>query len=440
MLHTVLAMLSLSQAVGYALDHSPSVAKQRAVVAQARSDYMQRRSASLPNVTGLLQNTMQKSMNYSGYAIIGVPQANTYSQNTAQIGTQYTINGGLAFWQSLAAKQVYEQAQADLRKTQAQITNDVTNAFYTLASKKDTVALDQSDVQYQAVLVRIAQAKVKAGVAAGVDVLSANAQEEKSRYTLEAANADAENSRESLAQLIGAPLDAQFDVPVRVALLPLPGQTVDQLIALGLANRPEVASANEGVQIARTNRRASDSDLFPQLQTFASFGNQFSPTFGGSPFAGGVSLARGTPGFWQLGLTSTFSLPMWDWGARHASHVNLNEQISAAQTNLQATQTQVELDVRQAYRGAQTALAQVASAHGESRYASEAARIAKLQYEHGIKTLTDVLAAQQASLSAQTDEFNARVAYVDAIVKLRVALGIYAPQAAVADLQGSTTP
>jgi outer membrane protein len=437
MVHIVLALLSLSQAINYALEHSPTVAKQRAVVAQARSDYMQRRSATLPNLNGSLQNTMQKSMNYSGYAIIGVPQANVYSQNTAQIGTQYTFNGGQAVWQSLAAKQAYAQAEADLRKTQSQVTSDVTTAFYALASKNDAVVLDASDVQYQAVLVKIAQAKVNAGVAAGVDVLSANAQEQKSRYTLEAAQADVENARESLAQMIGAPLDTQFNVPVQVMQPSLPAQTLDQLIALAIANRPDVESANEGVEIAKTNRRAADADLFPQIQTFASFGNQFSPTFAGSPFAG-ATLARGTPGFWQLGVTSNFTLPFWDWNARRANHANLNEQIFEAQTNLQAMQTQVELDVRQAYRGAQTALAQLASAREESRYASEAARIAKLQYEHGIKTLTDVLAAQQSSLSAQTDEFNARVAYVNAIVKLRVALGIYTPQAAVADLQGNT--
>lgn len=438
MLHILFAALSLAQAVDYAVNHSPAIATQRAAVAQARGQYLQRRAATLPNVNGSLQNTMQKSQNYSGYAIIGVPQANVYSQNTAQIGTNYTINGGLSFLQSQSAKQAYAQAQADLRKSEQQLTGNVTTAFYALASKEDTVRLDRSDVQYQGVLVQIARAKVNAGVAAGVDVLSANAQQEKSRYTLAAADADAENARESLAQMIGASLDTQFDVPVQVARPQLPSGTLDNLIATAIRNRPEVASATDAVAVARTNRRAADADLLPQIQTFASFGNQFSPTFGAGAFGQGATLARGTPGFWQLGVTSSFTLPLVDWGARHANHVNLNEQISAAQSNLDAAQTQVELDVRQAYRSAQTALTQLASAREESRYASEAARIAKLQYEHGIKTLTDVLAAQQSSLSAQSDEFSARVAYVDAVVKLRVALGIYTPQAAVADLQGST--
>jgi outer membrane protein len=446
----LLLALSLSQAVDYAVSHSPALAKQAAVVSQAREQYVRQRSLALPNVTGLASNQLQKSANFAGsFGVIGASQASVFSQNTLQLGTQYTYNGGLSQLQSLSARQSYQQAQADLRKLQNQIATDVTTAYYALASKNESVRLDESDVQYQSVLVQIAKAKERAGVAAGVDVLSARAQQEKSKYTLEAARSDSENARESLAQLIGAPLDTQFAVMQQVVQPALPAQPIDQLVSTALANRADVLSAEYGVQIARTNRRTADTDLFPQIQTFASFGNQFSPTLYASQLqqvqlqnafnsAHGLPLlpipARGTPGFWNIGMTSQISLPFWDWGARRANHRNLNEQVAAQESNLAATKTQVEMDVRQAYRGAQTALAQVSSAQDETRYAVEAARIARLQYEHGLKTLIDVLAAQQASLSAQTDLFDARVAYVDAMVKLRVALGIYDAHSAVADL------
>jgi outer membrane protein len=446
----LLGLLSLSQAVDYAVNHSPAVAKQVAVVSQAREQYVRQRSLALPNVTGLASNQIQKSANFAGsFGVIGASQASVFSQNTLQLGTQYTYNGGLSQLQTLSARQSYEQAQADLRKMQNQIATDVTAAYYGLASKDETVRLDESDFRYQSVLVQIARAKERAGVAAGVDVLSARAQQEKSRYTLAAARSDSENARESLAQLIGAPLETQFAVARQVVQPMLPVEPIDQLVATALANRADVLSAQYGVQIAQTNRRTADTDLFPQIQTFAAFGNQFSPTLYASQLqqvqlqnafnaAHGLPLlpipSRGTPGFWNIGMNSQISLPFWDWGARRANHRNLNEQVTAQESNLAATKTQVEVDVRQAYRGAQTALAQVSSAQDETRYAVEAARIARLQYEHGIKTLIDVLAAQQASLSAQTDLFNARVAYVDAIVKLRVALGIYDAHSAVADL------
>lgn len=427
------AALTLAGAVAYALDHSPAVSQQQAAVAQARSQYVRQRSQELPGVTGTLSNQMSKSANYQGaYSVIGASQASVFSQNTAQLGTQYTWNGGLSHLQTAIARQSYDQARANLRKAQDQIASDVTAAYYTLAAKNEAVRLDEGDLQYQTLLVRIARAKERAGVAAGVDVLSANAQEEKSRYTLEAARADAQNASESLAQLIGAPLDTPFTGAESIAQPKLPSQPLPALIATAIANRPDIASAQEAVQIAQLNRSAADRDLFPQITTQAAFGNQYSPTS-----AAQIALFGAQPshyGFWNIGVQTNVSLPFWDWGARRANHANLNEQIAAQENALGAARTQAELDVRQQYRAAQTAVAQLASAQDETRYALEAARVAKLQYEHGLKTLTDVLAAQQASLSAQTDAFNARVAYADAIVKLRVALGIYDARSAVADL------
>lgn len=430
----LLATLTLSAAVQYALAHSPTVVRQQAAVAQAHAQYARLHALELPPVSGSLSNQMQKSANYSGsYGVIGASQASVFSQNTAQIGSQYTFNGGLAHYQALAAKQTYEQSRADLQKTQNQIASDVTNAFYQLAAREETVRLDEGDVRYQKTLVDIAQAKERAGVAAGVDVLSAQAQQSKSRYTLEAAAADRENSRESLAQIIGAPLDAQFAVPQTPPAPRLPSDSIDKLVTIALANRPDLQSALEGVVIAQTNRRAADTDLFPQIQTFASFGNQFSPTLAAQEAQFGP-VTRGNPGYWQIGVTSSVSVPFWDWGARRANHANLDSQVQSQQTNVAATQTQVQVDVRQAFRAAQTAQAQLASAEEESRYAAEASRIARLQYQHGLKSLIDVLAAEQSSLSAQTDAYNARVAYIDAVVRLRVALGTYDAATAVADL------
>jgi outer membrane protein len=377
---------------------------------------------------------MSKSANYTGsYSVIGASQASVFSQNTASLGTTYTFDGGLSHYLSLSARQQYEQAQADLRRMQQQVTSDVAAAYFDLASKNETVRLDRGDLRYQHSLVEVARAKERAGVAAGVDVLSAQAAEEKSRYALASAQADAANASESLAQIAGAPLDTAFDVPAQIAQPALPDQPLDTLIAIAQTNRPDVASAQDAVAIAQTNRRTADTDLFPQIQTFASIGNQFSPTLAAQQAQFGP-VSRGNPGYWNVGLNTTISLPFVDWGARRANHRNLNEQIAAAEVNLGAVKTQAEIDVRQSYRAAQTALAQLASANQETQYASEAARIAQLQYAHGVIGLVDVQQREQNALSAQVDLYNARVAYVNAIVKLRVAMGVRTPQQAVADL------
>lgn len=428
------AALTLAGAVQFALSHSPTIAKQTAVVSQMESAYVKARSQTLPGIVGQLQNQMSKSANYTGaYSVIGASQASVFSQNTASLGTSYLFDGGLSHYLSLAARQQYDQAKADLRRTEQQVTSDVANAYFSLAAKDESVQLDEGDLRYQESLVSVAKAKERAGVAAGVDVLSARAAEEKSRYVLASAQADALNAAESLAQIIGAPLETSFEVPVQIAQPVLPAQPLDALIAIAQANRPDIASAQDAVAIAQTNRRSADTDLFPQIQTFANIGNQFSPTLAVQQSQFGP-VNRGTPGYWTIGVTSTVSLPLLDWGARRENHRNLDEQIVAARENLNAIRAQAEIDVRQSYRAAQTALTQLASARDETRYASEASRVAQLQYAHGLISLVDVQQRQQNALSAQVDLYNARVAYVNAVVKLRVALGLATPEQAVADL------
>lgn len=428
------AALTLAGAVQYALSHSPTIAKQVAVVAQMESSYVKARSQTLPGVLGQLQNQMSKSANYSGaYSVIGASQASVFSQNTASLGTSYTFNGGLSRYLALSARQQYEQAQADLRRTRQQVTDDVANAYFSLAAKNEAVRLDEGDLRYQQTLVSVARAKENAGVAAGVDVLSAEAAEEKSRYALAAGQADSQNAAESLAQIIGAPLDTSFEVPEQLAQPPMPDQPLAALVAVAQQNRPDIASAQDALAIAQTNRRSADTDLYPQIQTFVNIGNQFSPTLAVQQARFGP-VSRGNLGFWNIGLNTTISLPLVDWGARSANHRSLDEQIAAAQTNLGAARTQAELDVRQSYRAAQTALAQLSASEQETRYASEAARIAQLQYAHGVIGLVDVQQRQQNALSAQADLYNARVAYVNAIVRLRVALGLATPEQAVANL------
>lgn len=456
------AEMTLADAVAYALGHSTGVAAQRAAVEQARAQYVRAHAQEFPNVSATLQNQQSRSSNYGGsFALIGANQANVFSQNTAQIGTQYALfNGGLNQLLALVDKQQLDEAQANLQKTQDRVATDVTNQYFAVASADEQTRLDRSDLTYQKALVAVAQAKVRAGIAAGVDLLRAQTQERQSESTLVGATADAQNARDALAQLIGAPLDTAFSVPSDVAQPPLPAQPLETLVATAQDRRPEVAFAAESLAVARLNRRAADADLFPNIQVNAAFGNQFSPTLyvqqrnqivaqnqaiaalnainarnGIPPQALLPIPARGTPGFWQIGANTSLALPLIDYGTRRANHRGLDAVTASAETNLASQKEQVALDVRQSLRNAQAALAQVSFAQDEVRLGVESARVAQLQYQHGINTLTDVQAAQKTALSAQTDLFNARVRYVDAVVKLRIALGIYDPQSAVADIR-----
>jgi outer membrane protein TolC len=428
----VQAPMNLTDAVAYALDHTATVAQKVAAVRNAEHALAQARGNAFPTVNGQLQNSLGKNANYEGnFAAIGVPQQSVFSQNTAQLYTNYTLTtGGLSFLQLASARASAAQAEEDLANTEDQIATNVTNAFYNVVQKQAIVVVDQSDVSYQTVLVDAAKAKEKAGVSAGVDVLKAQVAQIKSQSTLVGAKADVDTARESLAQTIGSSLDQPFVFPNAVPQPPLPAQPVGALETLAVESRPDVKAASESLNAAKATRKGWDRELFPTVQVGAAIGNQLSPTslqYQPPP-------RSGSPGFWALSATSTFTLPLVDYNQRHSERVQDDAAVTSARLLLDQAETQAQVDVRQSFRSAQTAMAQLDYAKHESELGIESARIAQLQYEHGLIALADVIQTQEQAVVAESDLVNARVAYVDAVVKLRVSLGIYDAKSAVADL------
>lgn len=439
--------MTLSDAVAYALAHNSTVASQIAAVTQAQHALALQREVAYPTVDGTLQSFLSKSANYQGgYAAIGAAQQAEVSQNTAEIGiTNWNLTtGGFSFLTLAAYRQQVEQAQNSLANTEDQIATSVTNSFYAIVQRQAIVDVDVVVLNYQQVLVAVAKAREKAGVAAGVDVLQAQTSAAKSESSLVADRAAVVDASQTLAQQIGAPIETAFAVPHTIPEPALPKGTVDTLVAIAEANRPDVAAAHDAVLGANYTRRGWNVELYPQVAISAGLGNQFSPVprpyeIGpdGLPILvnGQPIYEHGSPGFWSLQAVSTFTLPIVDYNARHSERVNDDAALASAQTSYAQTRLAAELDVRQSYRAAQTALSQVMWATQEAATGTESARIAQLQYKVGVKSIYDVLQAQQAAQQAVDDLVNARVGYVEAIVKLRVALGTYNAQAAVAGVQ-----
>ncbi len=277
----------------------------------------------------------------------------------------------------------------------------------------------------------------KVGRAAGVDVLRAQVNALRSETNLTTARAAEANARDSLAQRIGAPPDTPFAFPATLPEPPLPRTPLDALIAAALGARSDIAGARAQVAVARLVDAAIESDRRPQIQLSGSFGHTEVPTTAttGPQVIPGFGTIPGTsvtgPGFWQIGATSTFTVPFVEYGARRAAHRAARAQLEAAEGTLASTESGVANDVRQALRAVQTTNANVATSREAQRYGAESARIAQLQYRNGLISLTDAGAAEQSALSAANDLVVARVNYLNALVRLRASVGVADPIAVV---------
>jgi outer membrane protein TolC len=427
--------LDLHAAVAFALDHNSGIAQRRATVAQDNATFVRQRAAELPSITGTLQNQLQRSQNASGgiYAQFGLSPANEFSQNTAEISSTWNIfTGSSAQIQTQEAKRTLQQAQLALDRAEQQLAADVTSSFYGLAGQHETVRLDEADRTYQGQLLGAAQAQERNGRIAQVDVLRAQVDTLRSDVTLATARNTEADDREALAQQIGASPDTTFAVDGAIPEPPLPAMALAAMVEVARAHRSDVLAARAALQYAVLTNANIDTDLLPQVQITGAFGNVDSPTtVAYSPLTGLPTGVRGSPGFWQIGSTATFSLPIVDYGTRSAAHHAARALIDANQQALTVAENGVAVDVRAALRGAQTAYANLQTSKQAAALGGESARIAQLQYRNGLISLTDATQAQQSALQAGTDLITARANYVTAIVRLRVAIGADTPLAAI---------
>ena len=427
--------LDLRAAVRFALDHDPAVLARRATVAQNEATFAKDHASEFPAVAATLQNQLAKNNGASGgqFQQFGLSQTQVFSQNVAQVGATWNLyNGSLAQIQTQQAKRQVESSRFDLRRAEQQLAADVAAEWYAVVQQREAARLADGDRAYQQQLLDSARAQERVGRVAGVDVLRAQVNELRAEATLTSTRAAEANARETLAQRVGAPYDTAFAFPSSLPEPPPPRSTIDALIAQALDARGDVASARAQVAVARLTDAAIETDRRPQLQVTGAFGNSEVPstqTTGPRVISGlvipGTTVNRA--GFWQIGATETLTLPLIEYGARRAQHHAARAQLDAALATLASNESSVATDVRQAVRAVQTAAANLATSREAGRLGAESARIAQLQYRNGLISLTDATAAEQSALASANDLVVAQVAYLNALVRVRTAVGAADP-------------
>lgn len=464
--HRAAESLDALGAISYALAHAPALLAQRATIASIDSTYTRARAAEYPTASGQLQNQIARSRNAGGgqFAQFGVSPTNNFSQNTAQLATTYDLYNGTRQLAAGQAKKQLQSAILELARQEEQTTISVTNAFYALAAQHGIVSLDENDLRYQQTLLDNARASERVGRVAGVDVLRAQVNVARATSALVQARADEANAREALAVQVGAPTETDFAVPTTLPEPPAPTLSASELGTLAKQNRPEIAAARATLDASKLSDAQVDSDLRPTVQANASFGSQLSPTqlvqqqrqidasnaqalanfqaqqqlFPNLSIAPPTllpSVNRHQPGFWQFGITSTFSIPLYDYGQRAAAHRAAHAQIDASNASLYNAYDTVQADVDASDRNVGAASQRLALSKLSAQAARETARIAQLQYKSGLISFTDVTQTEQTALVAENELLAARVNYVTALVRLRVALAPPNP-AAAADFRG----
>lgn len=387
--------VTLSTALGRALAINPSI--ESALVAAEAADYRakQQRGALLPE--GRYQGTW------------GIQRQDEQGANRTRhphseqvvVSQPLTIGEEYAGWQAA-------QAEADAALARAQVTTQdillrVAAAYSDALAARDSVrALNDLVIaleQQRGGIKR--QYELGESTKAAVALVSAR---------LAAATKDLESTQGNLDEAV-AQIEQHTGLDLQPTMLVWPEFKSPRRVALPkvMDDHPLVREARARVVVQRYRQMAAGAEIFPEINLSASVGRQAGELASNPAWSNKVMLSYAVP---------LFSGGRTIYGLKAAT---LEKQ--AAQSSQEAAVYQVRSD----YKGSlavmdqsQRALAEAQRAVDEQETAITGAR---LEYENGERSLTDLLDAEQERASARLALSTAKRGHLMAIYRVRAATG-----------------
>jgi outer membrane protein TolC len=397
--------ITLDEAIAIALAHQPGLALARYNAEAARYRVREAASALYPSLSISGQHTHTGPGATGTGSVGGVLTTGGYTTNFSARELIYDFGRtpasvSQARRQAESADQAFEQALLDA-------VSQVKQGYYTLLQDQALVTVQQQTVDDQRAHLALAQARFQAGVAARVDVASAEAAVAGAILNLATAENTAATARVALNLALG--VDVRTPTRVKEAQEPEPPvMDAAALVEQALERRPAVRQARADVEAARSSIRVARANNLPSLSLDGNYGlrgSSFPPT--DESWAYGVSLS------WPIGDVGLTS------GRIGEAEVNL----LVAETSLRQTEQTVGSEVVQAYLNVQTAHQKVSTSETEVVSAEESLRLATGRYQAGVATYLEVLDAETAATTARTNLVNARYALSTSLAALAAALG-----------------
>ena len=380
-------------------------------VAVAQAQFAQARGGRLPQVA--LSGTYTRSQEQAGQTLsIPNPFGPTPPVITVmlpapdptvivlRVGLQYPLyTGGRAESQIALAEANLHGAKAVFERAAQQIVFAAQQAYLQALLATENVIAAQGALEQADESLRVARARLQAGVAPDFDVLQAEVAVANAEQTMVRTRTSVRNAHAGLDALLNLPLDTPLAPTDTLEPRPVSG-TLQTAIARALSARPELAEVQARAAAARASIELAASGGRPNVAIGADYA-----------VSGSASSLNGN---WSATLAVTLSL--FDGGITR-ERIREAELRLRQLTTLEAERRQrIELEVRQAWLALEQASAELTAASRGVQQAREAARIAGVRYQAGVGTSLEILSAQstlaQAEFGLASARFNQNLARI----------------------------
>jgi outer membrane protein TolC len=394
------AQLALSEALNIALTNSTILREAMAQLDQTSGQYLQARSALLPQVGVFARQSIQTiSLQGFGIDIPGLPPSSQQgkvgpfgSMDARAVLSQDLFNlSSLRAWQSYRYRRESSRLLvADAREIVA--LNVVSAYLEALRSKatRDTLAEQQRLAQD---LYRITRERVSQGVSAELDANRALQKVNTLEQQWQQASQSYIAAKLNLANILHARITADFEVADSAAYGAGTFSERNTAIATALAVRADYRSAESQVRAAELQVKSVKSSRLPTLGLRAGDGQS-----GNSP-VNNVNTYR---------LQGQIEVPIYTGGRIKGEIEEAEGALREAQALLDRNRSQIETDVLTAISGIEWALKEVETSTRNVKLSRQEVEFTRSRFAQGISDNTEVVNAQDRLTQADEAEIQAR--------------------------------
>lgn len=399
---------TLNTLIEAALANNLEVKKAFATIEQAEAFAREVGAASLPQVNLEATGTKNRVTAAGPFPVFADNPRNNFS---VALGTKYEID----FWGKVSRAKESAQAQLLASQYAKEVTNltisgATANYYMQLRNIEVQLNIAQESLKNREQSLALTQRRLAGGIVSALDVYQA----EVTLSNMKAQLAELQRSRQLvLHQLRLLTGNLSLDLPyASVSNLPVPPTPPVGLPSRLLADRPDIAQAEQQLVAQNAQIGLAKAALFPSISLTANFGGE-------SLLLGDVlkSAAR----VWTAGLG--LNLPIFDSGRLNAKVEQASAIQKQALINYQQTIQSGFIEVNDALVNLRQYTEKENAFKGTESSAKQALVIAENRYKSGYSSYLEVLEAQKSVLEAQTNYAQTRANRLISSVELFKALG-----------------
>lgn len=409
-----LQSLTLEQTLEIAKQNNPEfqsallkVKRSQAVLREAQAEWYPK-----VNINGVIENTRSASDELAVEKGIAPPNTDeAVTQFTGQAEFRYSIfTSGRRSATVREAEERLRVDQLDVEAKHQTLRLNTTLRYYDLQAADEQVRISQSAVENAQASLRDAQSLEQAGVGTRFDVLRSQVNLANAQQDVTNALSQQSIARRRLATLLSLPNNLNIITAEPVKIAGLWDTQLEPTIIQAFERRSELQQRLAERNIAQQRRRQALSAKGPQVDFVATYDllDQYNDD---------ISVTDG----YSVGVRA--SLNLYDGGAAKARASQAKTDMAIAETNFASQRDQIRFEVEQFYSQLQSNQENVQTATLALEQAREALRLARLRFQAGVGTQTDVISAENDLTRAEGNRITAILDYNRALANLERAVG-----------------